>query len=253
MASDKDAIWNLRLLLCCTGSLQWGNCSGIAVGFTCSQLVCTFPSQRGISWEVRGILLITSPAQPHSRGWEDHTPGQKGEGQSTELCGRISDVCPLLTAQKLRACSLQPSEGFANQPPLPDPLQRWLEDLSKHLLQPLPLLLSLLPSIFWPSLLISGIIWSAWDVPLRLHFVFAQSRWFTVGKAALKTEASTSLQTLGHSFRHWVWEKRDTKAPKTWFTTFIMTICLRATVPQPVVEGKAGADTDSFHFLVLLG
>ena len=45
------------------------------VGVTLSQLVCIFPSQRGISWEVRGIRLITSAAWPHSRGWEFHTPG----------------------------------------------------------------------------------------------------------------------------------------------------------------------------------
>lgn len=68
MAFDKDVIWNLRLLPCGTRSLQWSNCSATETGFAFSQPVCTFPSQRGISWEVRGILLITSPARPHSRG-----------------------------------------------------------------------------------------------------------------------------------------------------------------------------------------
>lgn len=79
MASDKDVIWNLRLLLCSTQ----GHYNGAIVqaqerGFTFSQPVCTFPSQRGISWEVWGTLLITSPAQPHSRGRGSHTWAGRG-------------------------------------------------------------------------------------------------------------------------------------------------------------------------------
>lgn len=53
----------------------------------------------------------------------------------------------------------------------PSPKMAWRPKQASSLT---PLLLpSLLPSIFWPSLLVSAILWSAWDMPLRLHFVFA--------------------------------------------------------------------------------
>lgn len=126
MASDKDVIGNPRLLLCCTGSLQWGNCSGPRsrshIFLTC--LYFSLPEGHFLRSQRNSADYISSTATFQGVGG---SPTWAGRRRPEHRALRSDLGCLLLlAARKLGSCSPQPGEGVTNLLPRLDmiPLHR---------------------------------------------------------------------------------------------------------------------------------
>lgn len=197
MAPGKPVTWSLKPLI------GRGHNNGTivlaeAARFTFFQLVWAFLSQRGISWEAKGILLIVSPV--------GHIPGGRrvthlGRQGWRAVCSKVRWQIPALLAVRILRLLLEAWNPFHKPATAAGPSEGSLEDGASLFPTPSSPDFSATPfSSDLPHLISGGINLpkeiapSMWSTPLKLLLAFAQNRSFIGTDTPALRPCKTKLQ-----------------------------------------------------------
>lgn len=180
MASGITVTWSLKTLI------GHGHNNGTivqaeAARFTFSQLVWTFLSQRGISWEAKGILLIVSPVGHIPEGRRVTHLGWWG---CRAVCFKVRWQIPALLAAWILRLFSKACNPFYKHATIAWPSEWCLEDEASLFPNPLLLLASLTdfhmtyPPYFWRDKSTKGNCTFNVENTTILWLAFAQSRSF---------------------------------------------------------------------------